>query len=123
MYDWGLDQSGANRGHRVIQKRGKIIKGDDFTVLKDTYPVHSLSQEPRRHINRQDLLMKRKQQNLTELDIANKAWDTANPRVETMKDYVNSETYVSKPRYSSLEVKKTEDKKIARAKVGLIEHF
>jgi hypothetical protein len=32
-----------------MQKRGKIIAGDDFTVLTETYPEHRLSKEPRRH--------------------------------------------------------------------------
>jgi len=45
-----------------------VIKNEDFTVLKHTYPDHPLTQEPRRHINVSDMINKRKMQNITELD-------------------------------------------------------
>jgi hypothetical protein len=47
---WGIEQSGGLKDHiRVMQKRGKIIVGDDTQHLLETYPVHPLSIEPRRH--------------------------------------------------------------------------
>jgi hypothetical protein len=55
-FAWGIEQSGANVGNRVIQKRGMIITGEDFTVLKDTYPQHPLSSVPISYINRSELL-------------------------------------------------------------------
>lgn len=42
-FEWGVEQSGANSEIRIFQKRGQIIKGEDFTVLKRTYPEHPLS--------------------------------------------------------------------------------
>lgn len=53
---WGIEQSGANSENRVIQKRGLVITGEDFSVLKSTYPDHPLSQEPRRYFNKEDML-------------------------------------------------------------------
>lgn len=61
-YVWGIEQSGGQKSaNRIIQKRGKIIQNDDFTVLKETYPEHPLTTVPRRHLNRDDLIKKRKQ--------------------------------------------------------------
>lgn len=56
-----------------------IIKGDDFTVLKSTYPEHPLSREPRIHLNRADMILKRKIQNNSEMAIQKKIWDEYNP--------------------------------------------
>jgi hypothetical protein len=43
---WGIEGISANR---ILQKRGKVIQNDDFSVLKDSYPEHPLSNAPRRH--------------------------------------------------------------------------
>lgn len=65
---WGLEQSGANTEVRVFQKRGVIIRGEDYTQLKETYPVHPLSLEPRRYESRIDMIKQRKARNVSELD-------------------------------------------------------
>lgn len=50
---WGLEASGSLKEHlRIMQKRGKICVGEDYTQMTETYPVHSLTMEPRRHENR-----------------------------------------------------------------------
>ena len=47
---WGLEQAGGLKEHiRVMQKRGKVLAGEDFSPLQETYPVHPLTMEPRRH--------------------------------------------------------------------------
>jgi hypothetical protein len=47
---WGLEQTGGLKEHiRVMQKRGKVLAGEDFSPLMETYPVHPLTLEPRRH--------------------------------------------------------------------------
>lgn len=40
---WGIEQSGGLTANRILQKRGMIIKNEDFTVLKQTYPEHPLT--------------------------------------------------------------------------------
>ena len=45
QFYWGIEQSGPNAMHRIMQKRGKIIHGDDFDPLRDTYPEHPLSKQ------------------------------------------------------------------------------
>ena len=47
---WGLEKTGGLKEHlRVMQKRGKVLAGEDFSPLLETYPVHPLTMEPRRH--------------------------------------------------------------------------
>ena len=46
---WGIEQYGGISANRILQKRGKVIQNDDFSVLKDSYPEHPLSNAPRRH--------------------------------------------------------------------------
>ena len=40
---WGLEQSGANAMHRLLQKRGQFVHGENFGVVGSTYPVHPLT--------------------------------------------------------------------------------
>ena len=43
-FQWGLEQTGGMKEHiRVMQKRGKILSGEDFGPLTGTYPEHPLS--------------------------------------------------------------------------------
>jgi|LauGreDrversion4_2_1035121.scaffolds.fasta_scaffold123713_2 hypothetical protein len=62
-----------------MQKRGKIIAGDDFTVLTETYPEHPLSKEPRRHEDRGDMIKKRKEALFNEMEEEKKLWEKLNP--------------------------------------------
>jgi hypothetical protein len=39
-YKWGLEQSGVDGNHRIIQKRGKIVIAEEFDVLQGTYPPY-----------------------------------------------------------------------------------
>jgi hypothetical protein len=65
-----------------------VIKNEDFTVLKQTYPDHPLTQEPRRHINVSDMINKRKMQNITELDNQKKNWDLKYPSHVERKSFI-----------------------------------
>ena len=77
---WGLEQSAGLKDHiRIMQKRGKIVHGENFTVLTETYPVHPLANEPRRHEDRRDMLRKRKEALVNEMEEEKKLWDQLNP--------------------------------------------
>lgn len=42
---WGIEKTDGGKDHiRIMQKRGKVLVGEDFTGLTDTYPVHPLTQ-------------------------------------------------------------------------------
>ena len=37
---WNVEQSGALRSFRIMQKRGVILDNDDFLPVRQTYPDH-----------------------------------------------------------------------------------
>ena len=100
-----------------------VIKNEDFTILKSTYPEHPLTKEPRRHLNRGDMLNKRKQQNITELDNHKKAWDVRFPSHVERKPRIQPEDYIENPNYSSIAVRKSMERRNSRLNVGLTENF
>jgi len=42
---WNVEQSGAKRSFRIMQKRGVVVDADDFLPIRSTYPEHPLSKE------------------------------------------------------------------------------
>ena len=66
---WSLEQTGGLKDHiRVLQKWGKILAGENFEPLMETYPVHPLTKEPRRHEDRNDMMKKRKEGVVDEIE-------------------------------------------------------
>lgn len=41
--------------HRLLQKRGVFVHGENFIGVGSTYPTHPLSKQPSRYVNRRDL--------------------------------------------------------------------
>lgn len=75
---WGLEQSGP-AVNRVMQKRGQVIAGEDWTQVEKSYPKHPLSQADRRHYNKKDMLEKRRKQDVAHLTAQKAAYDQQNP--------------------------------------------
>lgn len=42
-FTWGVEQSGVQRGTRILQVRGKVVDAENFAPVADTYPVHPLT--------------------------------------------------------------------------------
>jgi len=40
---WGVEQSGVNTMHRLLQKRGVLVHGENFIEVGKTYPSHPLT--------------------------------------------------------------------------------
>lgn len=40
---WGIEQGGANTMHRLLQKRGVFVHGENFIEVGKTYPEHPLT--------------------------------------------------------------------------------
>lgn len=40
---WNVEQSGAQRSFRIMQKRGVVLDNDDFLPIRQTYPEHEIS--------------------------------------------------------------------------------
>ena len=43
QFFWNVEQSGAQRPYRLLQKRGEFIDSDDFLPVTKTYPKHPIA--------------------------------------------------------------------------------
>ena len=42
-FRWNIEAAGSTMGSRIIQLRGKIIEGENFCPIGETYPTHPLT--------------------------------------------------------------------------------
>ena len=118
---YGVEKTAGLKEHlRVMQKRGKILVGEDFNPLTETYPVHPLTMQPRRHQDRTEMMNKRKEGACEEAAQERDLWDKANPYFIDRK-YIKPEGYVDSPLYTSVNQIRKEKKKQDRGKAGLTE--
>jgi len=101
-----------------MQKRGKILAGEDFSPLTDTYPLHPLTLEPRRHLDQPDMLRKRKEGVVDEMEQERQLWEKANPYFVERR-WLKPEGYTEAPVYASVGEVKREKRRNARIKGGL----
>ena len=79
QFVWGIEQSGPTGLHRIMQKRGQIVHAENFTVVRDTYPVHPLTTKEVPFKTTKELFYKRKAENINDYETQKKLWDDANP--------------------------------------------
>jgi hypothetical protein len=116
---WGLEQTGGLKEHiRIVQKRGKVLAGEDFGPLTETYPVHPLSLEPRRHLDQGDMLKKRKEGLNDEMEQERLLWEKVNPYFVDRK-WLKPEGYQETPLYTSVSQMLRDKRRNARIKGGL----
>jgi hypothetical protein len=116
---YGVEKTAGLKEHlRVMQKRGKILVAEDFNPLTETYPVHPLTMEPRRHQDRTDMMNKRKEGACEEAAKERDLWDKANPYFIDRK-YIKPEGYVDSPLYTSVNQIRKEKRKNERVVAGL----
>ena len=125
-YVWNVDKQGAhpsdgvkNTTLRLLQKRGKIIKADDFLPVRDTYPKHPLSDIKPNYATLTELTEARKARNKKEVNDKIKKWEEENPI-----KFINEEQDLSNltrvhPKYTSIKQIKDEEHRKARIKCGL----
>jgi len=115
---WNLENQGAKRGYRILQKRGKIIDAEDYLPVRDTYPEHPLHRVNPNVGTFTDLKEKRKHIVKDDIGQKMKRWEEANPQV-----FVNEPMdprFFYKPKYTSIKQIKKENHEIAREKIGLL---
>lgn len=95
---WKVEQTGAHRGKRLLQVRGKIIDAEDFLPIRDTYPKHPLSELPPQVKTAMELKHIRKNETITSLKKTKEEWDKNNPASVPQK-YILSEFLVDQPTY------------------------
>jgi hypothetical protein len=116
---WNVENLGPNNKLRVLQKRGKILQGDDFMPIKDTYPSHPLSSKIPNHESLQKLKESRKLSTKLEVEVKMRKWEEANPTVLVSEPLNINMEY--KPKYNSVKEKKQEAHRLARIECGLTE--
>jgi len=56
---WGLEKRGPDRKYRCFQIRGKIVDGEDFSDVKDTYPAYPPSKIKPKYETRTEMIAKK----------------------------------------------------------------
>lgn len=120
QFIWNLENQGPNHKLRVLQKRGKVLQGDDFQPIRETYPPHPLSSKIPRHESFQKLKESRRMTTKLNVEDKMKRWEDANPPVLINEPLSINMDY--KPKYTSTQQKNDELHKIARIKCGLKEN-
>jgi hypothetical protein len=81
QFIWNLENQGANRGYRIMQKRGVVVDAEDFGAIKSTYPSHPLSLVQPKHSSFKSLQDDRKETTKKEIEEKIHRWQTANPSI------------------------------------------
>ncbi len=122
-YIWNLDAQGGCRPLRLLQKRGKFIDAEDFLPIRDTYPIHPLTEKMPRCATYTDLKKSRKNENIKEINEKMSNWEKKH-LTELYYAKKNIEGDCNKanihPKYSSINDIKSDKKKEAREKCGLL---
>lgn len=104
-FTWGVEQSGAQRSYRIMQKRGVIVDADDFHAVTSTYPEHPLSQVVPKVANKDELKDARLNSYRKAINNYNEANETAKKNIRgdsITKTYIKSEFLIEKPTYTSI---------------------
>lgn len=96
QFQWKVDQTGVNRGKRILQIRGKIIDAEDFLPITSTYPTHPLTQLAVTTTTASQLKANRKAEMMSTYRKTKEEWDKLNPTTQPQK-YILSEYLVDKP--------------------------
>jgi len=117
---WGIEQSGAHSMHRILQKRGQVVHGENFAIVGKSYPPHPISANVPRFKSKSDMEARRKQQLANDLYESKKKFDEENPAHIIQKPAL-PEFYVENPKHKSQKEFKEEKRKVERVKCGLTE--
>jgi hypothetical protein len=120
-YIWNITN---HYGTRILQKRGKIIEGEDFLPIRDTYPVHPLSKINPKYKTFTELKEARIKETKDEISQKQLKWQKNNPPLfgkheVDIKNFCNTTDKFYEPKYHSINEIKKEKHKQARIKAGL----
>ena len=123
-YIWNVDNRGYTRRFRLMQKRGKIIDAEDFWPIRETYPIHPMTNIKPHCATLTELKQLRKQENINQINKIISDYENKNPNKllsSLNNDIGNDEEKFNslKPLHSSMEQIKNERIKNARIKCGL----
>ena len=101
---WNVEQSGALRSFRIMQKRGVVLDNDDFLPLKNTYPIHPASLIMPNARTVPELRDQRHQENKEKIAQINSTFEQKRQKYQSVeRPYIYSEfNKNSKPRFTSI---------------------
>lgn len=118
-FKWKVEQTGAQRGKRLLQVRGKFVDAEDFLPVRETYPTHPLSQTQAKIQTQVQLISNRKTELIDTYKKAKEEWDKVNPSSVPQK-FILSEYLVDNPKHVSMKQIHEVDREAARANAGLL---
>ena len=118
---WNVDQSGAQRSYRIMQKRGVILDADDFLPLRQTYPEHHSSKNDPIAKTIPELKNQRLDSNRRKVAANNATFDSQYKQYQARLDkpYVYSEFYQPAQRFTSVNQRKEFERQEARKRQNL----
>ena len=72
---WNVEQSGALRSFRIMQKRGVVLDNDDFLPIRQTYPEHPSSKLQPNARTVPELNEQRRKANREKIDLMNSTFE------------------------------------------------
>ena len=101
---FGVEQSGAQRSFRIMQKRGVILDQDDFLPIRGTYPEHPISKHSPGVQTLEQLRDRRRDSNRKKIECFNQTFEKKREQYLSQdKPYIYSEfTKNAKPRFTSI---------------------
>ena len=115
-----MEQSGAQRSFRIMQKRGVVVDNDDFLPVRGTYPDHPNSSTVPGARTAIELRDRRHASNRKKIDAFNSTFEQKRQKYQSMdKPYIMSEFYGQKPRFTSIKQRQENEKQEARKRVNL----
>ena len=116
---WNIEQSGAQRPYRILQKRGVFVDAEDYLPVTATYPEHPLKKVQPNAKNIEELKNKRKEAYKADVEKYSKLHEdfraASNP---PPKNYMTSE-FFGNNKYTSINQKIAEQRRNARKAADL----
>lgn len=116
-----MEQAGAHRPFRILQKRGVFVDCEDFLPVTATYPDHPLKKVVPNARNLEDLKQQRLAAKKKIIDEKMSEFEKRAHTKSALSQRIPDEGYVAEPKYTSVHQRKDEELRAARTKVGLTE--
>ena len=99
-YIWNVDNRGYTRRFRIMQKRGKIIDAEDFWPIRETYPIHPMTNIKPHCATLTELKQLRKQENINQINKIISDYENKNPN--KLLSSLNNDIGIDEEKFNSL---------------------
>ena len=98
QFIWNVEETGAHRGQRLLQVRGKFVDAENFLPVSSTYPKHPIDDVKTCVNTARELNEKRRKEMVEMFKQAKETWDKSNP-ASVPQRFILSEFFVDNPKY------------------------